>query len=89
MSVVFDERYAWADICRFCDALRIFKLGFSWGSATSLVMLYDLSKMRTLPQAHLCGRYVVRFCIGLESPKDLIDDIKTALGSLNYDEKSK
>lgn len=89
VSVVFDKRYAWADICRFCDALRIFKLGFSWGSATSLVMLYDLSKMRTLPQAHLCGRYVVRFCIGLESPKDLIDDIKTALGSLNYDEKSK
>ncbi|WP_114800695.1 PLP-dependent transferase [Moraxella canis] len=89
VSVVFDERYSWADVCRFCDALKIFKLGFSWGSATSLVMLYDLTKIRTLPSLHLQGRYVVRFCVGLEAPKDLIDDIKAALGSLNYDEKSK
>lgn len=88
VSVVFDKRYRWADVCHFCDALRLFQLGFSWGGATSLVMLYDIKKIRSLPQTHLQGDYVVRFSVGLEHIDDLTADIAAALLVLNYDEKA-
>ncbi len=61
----------------FCDALSLFKLGFSWGGPVSLVMLYDLKDMRALEHTHLQQGLLVRFCIGLEHPADLIQDIKT------------
>lgn len=83
VSVIFDKRYSWADVAGFCDALKLFKLGFSWGGATSLVMLYDIKKMRQLPQTHLADGYLVRFCIGLECPQDLIMDIEQALKVLD------
>lgn len=79
ISIIIDERYDWNAVCRFCDALKLFKLGYSWGGATSLVMLYDVKKMRQLPQAHLKKGYLVRFCIGLEDVNDLIADIRQAL----------
>lgn len=82
VSVIFDARYDWAAIRRFCDALTLFKLGFSWGGATSLVMLYNLKHMRQLEQTHLKTGFLVRFCIGLEDPQDLIQDIQHALLSL-------
>lgn len=79
VSVIFDEHCSWADIRRFCDALKVFKLGFSWGGTISLAMLYDIKKMRQLEQKHLKSGYLVRFCIGLENPEDLIEDIEQAL----------
>lgn len=82
LSVVFEPRYDWAAIRRFCDALQLFKLGFSWGGPVSLVMLYDLAQMRRLPYSHIKAGYVVRFCIGLEHPDDLIADIAQALTQL-------
>ena len=54
-------------------------LGFSWGGPTSLVMLYELKHMRHLATPHLKEGILVRFCIGLEDSKDLIDDIHQAL----------
>lgn len=83
VSVIFNKRYHWTDVARFCDTLKLFKLGFSWGGATSLVMLYDIQKMRQLPQTHLSDGFLVRFCIGLEEPQDLMDDIKQALMTLD------
>lgn len=82
VSVIFDKRYDWAKIRQFCDALQVFKLGFSWGGATSLAMLYDLKTMRQLSHTHLADGYLVRFCIGLEDPEDLIQDIEQALNTL-------
>lgn len=79
VSVIIDKRYDWNAVCRFCDALKVFKLGYSWGGATSLVMLYDVKKMRQLPQPHLQHGYLVRFCIGLEDIQDLIADIAQAI----------
>jgi cystathionine beta-lyase len=44
-SVLFDPRYSSAQVDAFCDALRLFKLGYSWGPH-ELVVPYDLATMR-------------------------------------------
>lgn len=82
VSVIFDPKYNLAAIRRFCDALNLFKLGFSWGGPVSLVMLYDLKQMRILNNTHLQQGLLVRFCVGLEDPEDLIQDIQNALQQL-------
>ena len=79
VSVIFDPAYDLQDIRNFCDALELFKLGFSWGGPISLVMLYNLKEMRVLEHQHLKEGLLVRFCIGLEHPEDLIQDITHAL----------
>ena len=83
VSVIFKPEYTLEDIRRFCDALELFKLGFSWGGPVSLVMLYNLKDMRVLEHSHLKEGLLVRFCIGLEHSQDLIQDIKQALQQLN------
>lgn len=82
ISVIFKAEYTLEDIRRFCDALELFKLGFSWGGPVSLVMLYNLKEMRVLQHTHLQQGLLVRFCIGLEHPADLIQDIENALKQL-------
>lgn len=81
-SVIFDSRYDMHAVRRFCDNLKLFKLGFSWGGPVSLVMLYDLKQMRALENTHLQQGLLVRFCIGLEDTADLIQDIQNALKQL-------
>jgi len=83
VSVIFKPEYSLKDIRRFCDGLQLFKLGFSWGGPVSLVMLYNLKNMRVLEHTHLQQGLLVRFCIGLEHPSDLIQDIENALKQLN------
>ena len=83
VSVIFKPEYTLEDIRRFCDALELFKLGFSWGGPVSLVMLYNLKEMRVLEHSHLEEGFLVRFCIGLEHPADLIQDIENALKQLS------
>ncbi len=74
-SVVFDPSIAKSTVIAFIDALRLFKLGFSWGGVTSLVMRYDAPErvQGGLPQ-------LVRFNVGLEDSRDLIDDLAQAFG---------
>lgn len=79
VSVIFKPAYDLKAVRAFCDALSLFKLGFSWGGPVSLVMLYDLKDMRALAHTHLQQGLLVRFCIGLEHPQDLIQDIENAL----------
>ena len=82
VSVIFKPAYDLKAVRAFCDALTLFKLGFSWGGPVSLVMLYDLKDMRALAHTHLQQGLLVRFCIGLEHPQDLIQDIENALKQL-------
>jgi cysteine-S-conjugate beta-lyase len=79
VSVIFKNNFSMQNIRKFCDALKLFKLGFSWGGPVSLVMLYNLKDMRMLEQKHLQQGILVRFCIGLEHAEDLINDIQQAL----------
>ena len=73
-SVLFKENVSRESIIRFIDELKLFKLGFSWGGVTSLVMRYEaLERTRPVP----AGR-IVRFNVGLESVNDLIADLTSA-----------
>ena len=63
----------------FCDALALFKLGYSWGGPMSLVVPYDLATMRSRVPAHLAPGTVVRFSVGLEDVNDLRSDLAQAL----------
>jgi cystathionine beta-lyase len=60
---------------RFVDALKLFKIGYSWGGVTSLVMAYESldRKQRNY------GRQLVRLNIGLEEAYDLINDLEQAM----------
>lgn len=83
-SVVFHERHAPAAVDAFCDALRLFKLGYSWGGPVSLVVPYDIPSMRSkaLGTWKHAGT-LVRFSIGLEAAEDLQADLAQALGALH------
>ena len=75
-SVVFDERHAPARVDAFVDALRLFRIGYSWAGPVSLVVPYDLSVLRARPA---WKGTLVRFSIGLEAVEDLIADLEQAL----------
>ncbi len=82
-SVVFKPSYSSAQVDRFCDALTLFKLGFSWGGHLSLVVPYDVPSMRDATVSLWPYRgTLVRFNIGLEDVRDLQADIAQALQAL-------
>jgi cystathionine beta-lyase len=78
-SVVVDERFTSKQVDAFCDALQLFKIGYSWGGPMSLVMPYNLASSRVRSVSHRQRGRVVRFCIGLENVIDLQNDIARAL----------
>ena len=78
-SVVIDERFDQAAVDVFCDSLRLFKLGYSWGGPVSLVVPYELPEMRSRATPHIRPGTVVRFAIGLEDADDLQTDLAQAL----------
>ncbi|MBI2751024.1 MAG: aminotransferase class V-fold PLP-dependent enzyme [Burkholderiales bacterium] len=81
-SVVVDARYSQDQVDAFCDALKLFRLGYSWGGPISLVVPYELESMRTGWPKHLARGTLVRFSVGLEALVDLQADIAQALQSL-------
>lgn len=78
-SIVIHERYSSAQVDAFCDALQLFRLGYSWGGPISLAMAYDLAAMRNPWPAHLVRGTVVRLATGLEDVADLQADLAQAL----------
>ncbi len=78
-SVMIDARFSQAQVDAFCDALELFKIGFSWGGPVSLVVPYELASMRQAWPAHLKAGTLVRFSTGLESAQDLILDLHQAV----------
>jgi cysteine-S-conjugate beta-lyase len=77
-SVVFRQDTPPEAIIRCLDALTLFKIGYSWGGVTSLVM----------PQFHLqrtqraYGDRLVRFNVGLEAADDLLADLEQGFAAL-------
>jgi cystathionine beta-lyase len=78
-SVVMDARFPAHSVDAFCDSLKLFKIGYSWGGPMSLVMPYIMTRSRAHATSHLKQGCVVRFCIGLEDVMDLQKDISQAL----------
>jgi cystathionine beta-lyase len=81
VSVVFDgQRFSEERVDAFVDALKLFKIGYSWGGPMSLVMPYPLKGMRQFGElAGAQGGTLVRFAIGLEDVADLMADLDQAL----------
>ncbi|MEY4713030.1 MAG: hypothetical protein RIS88_2480 [Pseudomonadota bacterium] len=83
-SVVFQPRYTPAQVDAFCDGLRLFKLGYSWGGPISLVVPYDVPSMRSADLGTWArAGTLVRFSIGLEAVADLQADLAQAMALLN------
>ena len=78
-SVIFDNRYSSAQVDVFCDALQLFKLGYSWGGPISLVVPYELGSMRPGWPRGVAKGTLVRFSIGLEAVADLQTDLAQAM----------
>ena len=76
-SVVFDARYASEEVDAFVDALRLFRIGYSWAGPVSLVVPYHVQGMRTRPTPY--SGVVVRFSVGMEATADLQADLAQAL----------
>ena len=76
-SILLHESYAPEAVDAFVDALRVFRLGYSWGGPVSLAVPYPLDAMRQ-DRSHLRG-HLVRLCIGLEAVSDLKQDLAQAL----------
>jgi len=77
MSAVFKPEFSPERVDRFCDSLKLFKLGYSWAGPMSLCAPYDIPALRTTPWPHKGG--LVRFSVGLEAVADLQADIAQAL----------
>jgi cystathionine beta-lyase/cystathionine gamma-synthase len=79
-SIILDDA---VDIRAFSNALRIFRLGVSWGGPESLVVpaaavlhqKYDVSAFRHFK----LNPQLVRIYGGLENPEHLLADLKQAI----------
>jgi cysteine-S-conjugate beta-lyase len=83
-TVLLQDR-SWCACRAFADALRLFRLGASWGGVQSLVAVYPQPPGRRWPR--LRPGAVVRLAIGLEEPADLKADLARAL--LNVKRRSR
>ena len=77
-SILLDERFEAAQVDRFVDGLKLFRIGYSWAGPQSLVVPYDLKAMR--PGTAMRG-HLVRFSIGLEEAAALRGDLVQALAA--------
>jgi cystathionine beta-lyase len=81
LSAVFQPDITSPQIDRFCDSLRLFRLGYSWAGPMSLCVPYDMQALRAVrPWPHKGG--LVRFSVGLEAVVDLQADLAQALACL-------
>jgi len=81
-SVVLDARFSQPQVDAFVDALRLFRLAYSWAGPVSLVVPYDLARSRGRWPTQVAKGTVVRFAVGLEGTEDLRADIAQALSVL-------
>jgi cystathionine beta-lyase len=81
-GVVFQPRYAAADVERFIDSLALFGIGASWGGFESLAMGTTGAITRTAGTGEMGGP-MARIHIGLEEPADLIADLEQGLRNLS------
>jgi len=69
------------DMERMIDALELFGIGASWGGFESVVLPADVASSRTVTDWSGRGP-IVRLHIGLEDPRDLIEDLECGFAAL-------
>ena len=78
-SFTLDKKYSNRKIEKFCNKLKIFKIGYSWGSFESLITFPSLKER--FFKNKFKGNLVRIYC-GLEDSKDQIKDIERAFKTL-------
>ena len=85
LSVVIKSKKK-SSVINFVNSLELFGIGYSWGGFESLAILQEIKSSKK--DEYLKGRqfnrfdkdeYIVRLHIGLEDPKDLINDLRKGL----------
>ena len=75
-----------SSVIKFVNSLELFGIGYSWGGFESLAILQELRSKKK--DEYIQGRnyfrfknedHIVRLHIGLEDPKDLINDLRRSL----------
>ena len=67
-------------VYKFVNTLDLFGIGYSWGGFESLAVYTDPVELGTRRYFKLeKDEHLVRLHIGLEDPKDLINDLKSSL----------
>jgi len=79
LSLRFQPQMTRQQVDSFCNALKLFKLGYSWAGPISLVVPYEVQTMRRLAAEGMWQGGFVRLAMGLEDPQDLIADLTQAL----------
>ncbi len=85
LSIVIKSKKK-SSVIKFVNSLELFGIGYSWGGFESLAILQELrsSKKNEYVQGRKYFRFnkdehIIRLHIGLEDPKDLINDLKNSL----------
>jgi len=73
-----------SSVVRFVNSLKLFGIGYSWGGFESLALFQELRGNTKYTKKRLFFRFgkdehIVRLHIGLEDPKDLIEDLRKSL----------
>ena len=69
-----------SSVIKFVNSLKLFGYGYSWGGFESLALYQDKREQGNRQYLKLAkGEHLVRLHIGLEDPKDLIDDLRKSL----------
>ena len=68
-SLVLKPGPSQEQVFAFIDALKLFKVGYSWGGVSSLAVAYDIGRIPGRPPY---DHRIVRLSIGLESTDDLL-----------------
>lgn len=77
-SLVLQARHVQQDVDRFLDALSLFRIGFGWGGARSLV----LPQGRDVVGVRPIEGELLRFAVGLEDVDDLVADLARGFRAL-------
>ena len=68
------------NVIKFVNSLKLFGMGYSWGGFESLVLYQYIRELGKREFYNIKkDEHVVRLHIGLEDPKDLINDLKKSL----------
>ena len=83
LSIVIKSKNK-SSVIKFVNSLEIFGIGYSWGGFESLAILQELRKGSEYIKGRNFFRFtrdehIVRLHIGLEDPKDLVNDLKKSL----------
>jgi len=70
-------------VIKFVNSLKLFGYGYSWGGFESLALHQELKEQGNRKYLNLAkDEHIVRLHIGLEDPKDLIEDLRKSLKNI-------